>query len=102
MCIRDSVSAPWVDGTTVKVDANIMKWVEQTKEFTDKGYNNKSRLWDNTWAADQGPDCLLYTSASPCSRDGGIRPFCRRISENNPAQDSFLSGPFRAYQPSLR
>ena len=36
----NNVSAPWVDGTTVKVDANIMKWVEQTKEFTDKGYNN--------------------------------------------------------------
>ena len=27
----NNVSAPWVDGTTVKVDANIMKWVEQTK-----------------------------------------------------------------------
>ena len=56
----NNVSAPWVDGTTVKVDANIMKWVEQTKEFTDKGYNNKSRLWDNTWAADQGPEGKVF------------------------------------------
>ena len=45
----NNVSAPWVDGTTVKVDANLMKWVEQTKEFTDKGYNNKSRLWETLW-----------------------------------------------------
>ena len=56
----NNVSEPWVDGTTVKVDANIMKWVEQTKEFTDKGYNNKSRLWDNTWAADQGPEGKVF------------------------------------------
>ena len=56
----NNVSAPWVDGTTVKVDANIMKWVEQTKDFTDKGYNNKSKLWDNTWAADQGPEGKVF------------------------------------------
>ena len=52
----NNVSAPWVDGTTVKVDANLMKWVDQTKEFTDKNYNNKTSLWDDGWAADQGPD----------------------------------------------
>ena len=52
----NNVSAPWVDGTTVVVDANLMNWVDQTKEFTDKGYNNKTSLWDDGWAADQGPD----------------------------------------------
>ena len=51
----NNVSAPWVDGDTVTVDENIMKWVAQTKEFTDKGYNNKTSLWDENWAADQGP-----------------------------------------------
>ena len=24
----NNVDAPWVDGTTVKVDPNIMKWVD--------------------------------------------------------------------------
>ena len=56
----NNVSAPWVDGTTVKVDPNIMKWVEQTKEFTDKGYNNKSSLWNDVWAADQGPTGKVF------------------------------------------
>ena len=53
----NNVSAPWVadDGETVVVDANLMKWVDQTKLYTDKGYNHKSSLWDATWAADQGP-----------------------------------------------
>ena len=56
----NNVSSPWVDGTTVKVDPNIMKWVEQTKEFTDKGYNNKSSLWNDVWAADQGPTGKVF------------------------------------------
>ena len=51
----NNVSAPWVadDGETVVVDANLMKWVDQTKLYTEKGYNHKSSLWDATWAADQ-------------------------------------------------
>jgi len=56
----NNVDAPWVDGTTVKVDPNIMKWVDQTKEYTDKGYNNKSSLWDSQWAADQGPSGKVF------------------------------------------
>ena len=69
----NNVAAPWVDGTTVTVDENIMKWVEQTKEYTDKGYNNKSSLWDSQWAADQGPTGKVFgffystwASTSPC------------------------------------
>ena len=39
--------------------------------YTDNGYNNKTSLWSDQWAADQGPagkvfgffySCLLYTS----------------------------------------
>ena len=54
------VSAGWVDGTTVKVDPNIMSWVDQTKTYTDKGYNNKTSLWSDGWAADQGPDGKVF------------------------------------------
>ncbi len=52
----NNVSAPFVeDGKTINIDPNIMNWVDQTKEYTDKGYNNKTSLWDETWAKDQGP-----------------------------------------------
>ena len=37
-----------------------MKWVDQTKEYTDKGYNNKSSLWDSQWASDQGPTGKVF------------------------------------------
>ena len=56
----NNVAAPWVTGTTVTVDENIMKWVDQTKEYTDKGYNNKSSLWDSQWASDQGPNGKVF------------------------------------------
>ena len=56
----NNVSAPRVTGTTVTVDENLMKWVEQTKTYTDNGYNNKSSLWSDVWAADQGPDGKVF------------------------------------------
>ena len=56
----NNVAAPWVDGTTVVVDPNFMKWVDQTKTYTEKGYNNKTSLWDDAWAADQGPSGKVF------------------------------------------
>lgn len=52
----NNVSGPWVQDGKIIVDANLMKWVDQTKTFTDNGYNNKTSLWATEWAADQGPE----------------------------------------------
>lgn len=49
----NNMSAPWVDGTKIVIDDNLMKWVDQTKDFTDKGYNQGSSLWNDTWAQGQ-------------------------------------------------
>lgn len=51
----NNVSAPWVQNGKVVVDDNAMAWVDQTKMFTDEGYNNKTALWAPEWSADQGP-----------------------------------------------
>lgn len=45
----NNVSGKWVQDGKVVIDQNIMNWVEQTKTFTEKGYNNKSSLWDDAW-----------------------------------------------------
>lgn len=51
----NNMSNPWVDSNgTITIDDNILTWIEQSKEFTDKGYNNKSSLWDDQWSSDQG------------------------------------------------
>ncbi|MDA3730893.1 carbohydrate ABC transporter substrate-binding protein [Niameybacter massiliensis] len=52
----NNVSTPWVGSDNViNIDDNLMKWVDQTKTYTDKGYNNKTSLWNDGWAKDQGP-----------------------------------------------
>ncbi len=57
----NNVSAPWVDESgKITVDPNLLRWVEQTKEYTDKGYNNKTSLWASEWAADQGPEGKVF------------------------------------------
>lgn len=57
----NNVAAPWVnENKEIIIDDNIMKWVDQTKTYTDKGYNNKTSLWSDAWAADQGPDGKVF------------------------------------------
>ena len=56
----NNVAQPWVDGTSVIVDKNIMTWIDQTKTFTDEGYNNKSSLWSDIWSQDQGADGKVF------------------------------------------
>ncbi|WP_312644657.1 ABC transporter substrate-binding protein [Hydrogenoanaerobacterium sp.] len=57
----NNMSAPWVDeNDNIVVDPNMMKWIDQTKEYTDKGYNNKTSLWAPEWSADQGPNGKVF------------------------------------------
>lgn len=46
----NNTAAPWVTDGKVTVDPAIQEWVKQTKDFTDKGYNVKAKLWDADWA----------------------------------------------------
>jgi hypothetical protein len=42
----DNAKSPWVDKNgKIQIDPSIMKWIDQTKLYTDKGYNNKASLW---------------------------------------------------------
>lgn len=57
----NNVSAPWVDKDgKINIDPNLLRWVDQTKTYTDNGYNNKTSLWSDGWAADQGPDGKVF------------------------------------------
>lgn len=56
----NNVSNPWVTDGKLTVDPMIMKWVDQTKKYTDAGYNNQTSLWDDNWTADQGPDAKVF------------------------------------------
>ena len=57
----NNIAQPWVDkNNKIVIDQNIMRWVDQTKLYTDKSYNNKTSLWAPEWAADQGPTGKVF------------------------------------------
>jgi hypothetical protein len=42
----DNMEGSWVDANDkIVIDPSIEKWIDQTKTYTDKGYNNKANLW---------------------------------------------------------
>ncbi len=51
----NNISKPLVDKATgiINIDPQLEKWIDQTKEYTDKGYNNKTSLWDASWTKQQ-------------------------------------------------
>ena len=48
----NNATKTWVDSSNkIQIDDNIKLWIDQTKKFTDAGYNNKAILWsDAQWA----------------------------------------------------
>jgi len=59
-CFSNNVSAPWVTDGKVTIDPQIQAWVDQTKDYTDKGFNNKTSLWDDSWTAGQKIDGKVF------------------------------------------
>lgn len=41
----DNVKSPWVKGNKIVIDPQIQAWIDQTKKYTENGYNNKASLW---------------------------------------------------------
>ena len=64
----NNVSAPWVaeGSTTIVVDENAMKWVEDTKKGLDEGYiHSTDGQWADTWNKDQGADAKVFGFFGP-------------------------------------
>ncbi len=61
----NNVSSKWVEDGKLNIDAQLSAWVDQTKEFTDKGYNNKASLWGDTWSAGFYPDGGVFCYFGP-------------------------------------
>lgn len=61
----NNVSSKWVVDGKINVDANIKNWVDQTKDFTDKGYNNKTSLWSTDWSTGFTPEGKVFCYFGP-------------------------------------
>ena len=56
----NNVSQPWVVDGEVVIDDQLKAWVDQTKDFTDNGYNNKTSLWADDWGSDMSGDATVF------------------------------------------
>ena len=56
----NNVSAPWVKDGVITVDPAIEQWATQTMTYTEKGYNDKYKLWDAEWGANATGKTFCY------------------------------------------
>lgn len=61
----NNVTSKWVVDGKLNIDQQLLNWVEQTKEFTDKGYNNKASLWDDNWTKGFYPEGNVFCYFGP-------------------------------------
>ncbi len=53
----NNVTSPWVDANNnLQIDANIQTWMDQAKEFSDKGYTINTGIWDDPCTAQMFAD----------------------------------------------
>jgi len=69
----NNATKTWVDSTgKIQFDDNILKWIDQTKKFTDAGYNNKAILWSDVQFAGAKADGKVMCYFGP----GWFFDFC--------------------------
>lgn len=69
----NNATKTWVDSDKkIQLDDSIIKWIEQTKKFTDEGYNNKAILWSDAQFAGAKQDGKVMCYFGP----GWFFDFC--------------------------
>ncbi len=61
----NNVTSSWVVDGKLNIDDQLMAWVEQTKKFTDAGYNNKTSLWNDAWNTGFYPESKVFCYFGP-------------------------------------
>ncbi|MCR4686255.1 MAG: ABC transporter substrate-binding protein [Lachnospiraceae bacterium] len=77
----NNVSSKWVEGDKINIDANIDKWVDDSKIMADKGYAGTHGLWSDDWSKGFfmdgkvfcyfGPAWMINFSMS-CDQEGSV------------------------------
>lgn len=53
------------DDKKLQIDPSVEKWIDKTKEWTDKGYNKGTSLWKDDWTAGMGKDGNVFAYFMP-------------------------------------
>jgi hypothetical protein len=54
-----------VENGIIEVPQAWLDWADQTKVFTDNGYNSRTRLWDTAWGAGMAKDSTVFGYFGP-------------------------------------
>ena len=61
----NNVSTPWVVDGKIKIDANIEKWVKDSKALFDAGYTGNHAIWGEEWSAGFYPAGKVFSYFGP-------------------------------------
>lgn len=61
----NNVSSPWVVDGKVNIDANILNWVNDSKELVDAGYAGTHDLWSDDWSKGFYPEGKVFCYFGP-------------------------------------
>ena len=61
----NNVTKPWVEGTTIQIDDNIKKWVEDSKALVDAKETNTYDLWSDDWNKGFYPEGKVFAYFGP-------------------------------------
>ena len=61
----NNVSSKWVEGGKINIDANIMKWVEDSKKLVDAKAAGTHALWSTDWSAGFFPEGNVFCYFGP-------------------------------------
>jgi len=60
-----NISEPLVKDNVINISPSIQRWINQTKKYTEKGYNNKANLWSDESKRGAGPDGKVFGYFGP-------------------------------------
>lgn len=61
----NNVTSKWVENGVINVDANIAKWVEDSKAMVDAGQAGTHDLWSDDWSKGFYPDGKVFCYFGP-------------------------------------
>ena len=61
----NNVTSKWVVDNKINIDANLMKWVEDSKKLVDAGVAGTHDLWSDDWSAGFFPEGKVFCYFGP-------------------------------------
>ncbi len=61
----DNITEPLVKNNKINISPSILRWISQTKKYTENGYNNRANLWSEESKKGAGPEGKVFGYFGP-------------------------------------